>query len=163
MSGKIAVVQGSFDPMTIGHADVVRRAAVLFDRVIVAVAQNAEKQHMFTPMQRMRLACAALSGIKNVSVEICEGYVADFASERHADVFVRGIRDMGDLEYERKMADFNFERAGLDTVFLFAAPKYHEVCSTEVRRRLCSGDEISMFVSKEEEALLQYFREFPTA
>ena len=84
MSGKIAVVQGSFDPITVGHADIVRRTAAWFDRIFVAVAQNAEKQHMFSPVQRAQLACAALKELENVSVEICDGYVADFAIEKHA-------------------------------------------------------------------------------
>lgn len=161
MSGKIAVVQGSFDPITVGHVDIVRRSAAWFDRIFVAVAQNAEKQYMFSPAQRAQLACAALKELENVSVEICDGYVADFAIEKHADVFVRGIRDSGDLEYERIMADFNFQRAGIDTIFLLAAPQYHSVSSTEVRRRLHSGESVSGFVSLKEEKLLRFFRSFP--
>ncbi len=140
MKHKLALVTGSFDPITNGHVDIVRRAAVLFDRVIVLVAQNAEKQYMFSTTERAQIAQAALAEIPNATVEICDGYVADFAKAHGADAFVRGIRGGEDVAYEQTMADTNFSLCGLDTVLLFAKPEYHTVSSTTVRRCLMAGE-----------------------
>ncbi|MBQ4598885.1 MAG: pantetheine-phosphate adenylyltransferase [Clostridia bacterium] len=139
MKHKMALVTGSFDPITNGHVDIARRAAALFDQVIVLVAQNAEKQYMFSADERAEIAKAALADILNVTVETCDGYVADFAKVRGADAFVRGIRGGADVTYEQTMADTNFSLCGLDTVLLFAKPEYHTVSSTAVRRCLAAG------------------------
>lgn len=140
MKHKLALVTGSFDPITNGHVDIARRAAALFDRVILLVAQNADKQYMFSAAERAQIAEAALADIPNITVETCDGYVADFAKAHGADAFVRGIRDGADVAYEQTMADTNFSLCGLDTVLLFAKPEYHTVSSTAVRRCLAAGE-----------------------
>lgn len=139
MKTKLALVTGSFDPITNGHVDIVRRAAAMFDRVIVLVANNEEKTYMFSAEQRRDIAEAAVSDIPNASVEYFAGYVADFAKEHAADAFVRGIRDGNDVEYEQYMANKNFELCSVDTVMLFAKPEYHEISSTAVRKSLSDG------------------------
>lgn len=140
MKHKLALVTGSFDPITNGHVDIARRAAALFDRVIVLVAQNVDKQYMFSAEERVEIAKAALADVPNITVETCDGYVADFAKAHGADAFVRGIRDDADVAYEQTMADTNFSLCGLDTVLLFAKPEYHTVSSTAVRRCLTAGE-----------------------
>ena len=89
MKSKLALVTGSFDPITVGHADIVLRAAELFDRVTVLVAQNEEKTYMFSAEERAEIARAAFADMPNITVEICRGYVADFAKAKDADAFVR--------------------------------------------------------------------------
>lgn len=140
MKHKLALVTGSFDPITNGHVDIARRAAALFDSVIVLVAQNVDKQYMFSAEERAAIAKAAFADVPNITVETCDGYVADFAKAHGADAFVRGIRDGADVAYEQTMADTNFLLCGLDTVLLFAKPEYHTVSSTAVRRCLVAGD-----------------------
>ena len=140
MKSKLALVTGSFDPITIGHTDIVRRAAAMFDRVIVLVANNEEKKYMFSLEQRVEIAKAATSDIENVSAMGWSGYVADFAKEKGAAAFVRGIRNSSDLEYEQLMAVKNFELCHVDTVMLFSKPEYCDISSTVVREKLLSGD-----------------------
>ena len=141
MKNKLALVTGSFDPITNGHVDIARRAAALFDRVIVLVAQNPDKVYMFSAHERAEIAEAALENIPNVKVEICDGYVADFAKAHDADAFVRGIRDGDDVAYEHAMADANFALCGLDTVFLLSKPEYNALSSTAVRKCLAAGED----------------------
>ncbi len=140
MKNKLALVTGSFDPITNGHVDVVRRAAKLFDRVIVLVAQNEEKRYMFSSAERAAIVEAAVEEIPNVTVETWDGYVADFARAHGADAFVRGVRGAEDVAYEQYMAEKNFELCAVDTVLLFADPAYHAVSSTAVRRCLMTGE-----------------------
>ena len=106
---KTALITGSFDPVTVGHTDIIRRAAEIFDSVTVALCHNTEKKYMFTPEQREKLLTLAVSGMKNVKVAVCRGLVADFAAEVGASVIVRGygipsIRHMK-LIWRRSTAD----------------------------------------------------------
>ena len=96
---KTALITGSFDPVTVGHTDIIRRAAEIFDSVTVALCHNTEKKYMFTPEQREKLLTLAVSGMKNVKVAVCRGLVADFAAEVGASVIVRGIRNPVDSAY----------------------------------------------------------------
>ncbi len=143
MKNKLGLATGSFDPITVGHLDVIARAAKIFDKVIVVVAHNEEKKYMFSPSQRVGIAIEAVKDYTNVSVELCNGYVADFAKEYGADAFVRGIRGAADVAYEQNMAAVNFANSGVDTVLLFSNPEYHEISSTRVREVICSGGELS--------------------
>ena len=139
---KLALVTGSFDPITVGHVDIVCRAAEKFDRVILLVAQNAEKQYLFSPEERVQLAKAALADVPNVTVEFWDGMVADFARAHGASAFVRGIRNTADASYEQAMAEKNRELCGIETVFLPADAKYLSVSSTAVRALLQSGTDV---------------------
>lgn len=153
MKNKLALVTGSFDPITVGHLDIVLRAAKIFDKVIVVVAHNEEKKYMFTPGERVAIVSEAVKNIPNVTVELCDGYVADFAKKHGADAFVRGIRGSADVAYEQNMADINFANSGVDTVMLFAKPEYHEISSTLVRGVLQNGGDLSLLMD-EDAALL---------
>ncbi len=157
MKSKLALVTGSFDPITVGHADIVLRAAELFDRVTVLVAQNEEKTYMFSAEERAEIARAAFADMPNITVEICSGYVADFAKAKDADAFVRGIRDERDVAYEQDMAARNYGYCGRDTVLLFAKPAFHEISSTAVRARLADGKSVAdMIPQKSLEKIFEF-------
>lgn len=142
MKNKLGLVTGSFDPITVGHLDVIARAAKIFDKVIVVVAHNEEKTYMFSPAQRVAIVTEAVKDFSNVTVELCDGYVADFAKKCGADAFVRGIRGADDVAYEQNMAGINFANSGVDTVLLFASPSFHDISSTRVREALRAGEEL---------------------
>lgn len=146
MKNKLALVTGSFDPITVGHADIVCRAAALFDHVTVLVAQNEEKTYMFTAWERAEIARAAFLDMPNVTVDVCDGYVAEYAKATGAVAFVRGIRDSKDVAYEQDMAERNFGYCGRDTVLLFAKPEFHTVSSTAVRAKLAAGESVEGLV-----------------
>ncbi len=149
MNNKLALVTGSFDPITVGHVDIIRRAAKIFDKVIVVVANNEEKTYMFSPAQRLEIVKTAIKDIEGVSAMLCDGLVADFAREYGASAFVRGIRDGNDVAYEQNMADINFASCGVDTVMLFAKPEYHSISSTKARQAIFSGEALDDIVPRE--------------
>lgn len=151
---RIAVVQGSFDPMTKGHCALIVRAAALFERVIVAIANNVDKTYLFSKRERLEIAQASLAELPNVSVELCDGYVADFAAAHGACCFVRGIRDEKDLAYEKVAAEFNRARADIETVMLFAEGENSGISSTLLRARLHAGENIDDLVAPAAKAIL---------
>lgn len=153
MNNKLGLVTGSFDPITVGHVDIVSRAARIFGKVIVVVAQNEEKEYMFSQDERVAIVKAAVKHLNNVEVEICNGYVADFAKEHNADAFVRGIRGGADVAYEQNMADVNFANSGVDTVLLFAKPEYHLISSTVVRDLLMNNKDLNGYMLDESASL----------
>ena len=157
MNNKIGLVTGSFDPITVGHLDIVERASKIFDKTIVVVAHNEEKTYMFSPSERLSIVKKATEKFDNVSVEMCDGYVADFAIAHGASAFVRGIRDGNDVAYEQNMADINFANSGVDTVMLFAKPEYHDISSTKVRFAIKEGSPLHGLMEEKSAALaLEY-------
>jgi pantetheine-phosphate adenylyltransferase len=141
-----AVCPGSFDPVTHGHLDIVRRASGLFDEVVVAVGTNVSKSRLFDADERiamMRRACAELG---NVSVEGFAGLVTTFCSERDAVAIVKGLRAAGDFDYELQMAQMNSSLAGIETVFLPTSPDRGFVSSSLVKEVAGFGGDVSAFV-----------------
>lgn len=134
---KIAVYPGSFDPPTLGHLDIIRRAAAQFDRVIVCVMYNSEKHGLFTPEERvalLRRSLAQQEGVENVEVDRDNGLLADYARRRGASCLVKGLRRVADFESEMQMADINRTLSpGLDTLFLTARPELAFLSSTIVK------------------------------
>lgn len=129
-----AAYTGTFDPITSGHADVIRRAAQMFDSLIVAVATNTSKKNIFTQDERLELAREVLADTPNVSVMPVSGLIIDFARQHGIRVLVRGVRGVGDYEYERQMAAMNRHLAPeVDTVLLAPAPEFAHISSTLVR------------------------------
>lgn len=134
---RIAIVPGSFDPITRGHIDIAERAAAEYDLVYLAVMINAEKEYMFTLQQRKSIAEAACRHIKNVRVISSEGYLYELASELSACAIVKGVRNEADREYEQRMAEFNLAHyPAAKTVLLEADSELCDVSSTEVRRMI---------------------------
>lgn len=153
-----AMYPGTFDPITLGHEDLVRRAARLYDRVVVAIAANTGgKAPMFTFGERVELASAALSDIENAEVMGYEGLTVDFAREHDLAVIIRGLRAVSDFEYEFQLANMNRHLTeDVETVFLTPTEKYTFISSSLVREVAALGGDISEFVSpRVQEALLQ--------
>lgn len=149
MNKKTAIVPGSFDPMTLGHVDLVTRAAKIFDEVLVVVAENENKKYMLTPKERVEAARIALEGVENASVTYTDGIVADVAAKVGAVALVKGIRNSADLEYENNIAKVNKELAPeLETVYLPASGEYATVSSTAVRKLFSYGLPIEQLVGK---------------
>ena len=144
-----AMYPGTFDPITLGHEDLVRRAAVLFDHVVVAIAANTgSKSPMFSVDERVDMARAALADIKNVEVTRYDGLTVDFARERGLRVIVRGLRAVSDFEYEFQLANMNRHLTDeVETAFLTPTEKYTFISSSLVREVAELGGDISEFVS----------------
>ena len=149
MSSKvIAVYPGTFDPMTLGHEDVVRRAAQLFDRVIVAVAAGHHKKTMFTLDERLAMAREVAGGLPGVTVEPFTGLLRDFVLSQGGRAIVRGIRSVTDYDYETQMAGMNrYLAPDVDTVFLNTSASYQHISSTLVREIATLGGDVSGLVS----------------
>ena len=147
---RIAICPGSFDPVTYGHLDIIRRASQMFDRVVVVVMTNASKAPLFSKEERLELLRRATLGLSNVEVDSYGGLLAEYARTRGATVIVKGLRAMSDFEYEFQMALANKKlNTELDTVFLMTDQKYLFLSSTIVRDIARHGGDISEFVSEE--------------
>ena len=148
---KTAICSGSFDPITLGHMDIIRRAAACFDRIWVCVSPNAEKRdQMFTPEQKLTLVRAAVAGLPNVEAELFNGLLADFARSHGAAVIVRGIRNTSDFDIEYQMALINKGiRGDLDTVFFPAAAEYQHFSSSMAREMIRYGQPLEKYLPAE--------------
>ena len=143
---RIAMVPGSFDPATLGHVDIIRRAADLFDEVYAVVMVNAEKRDsgMFSPAERRRILECACRDIPNVQCLICEELASDFAQKLGATYLVKGLRNGSDFDYEYTLAEIMRRFSPrLKTVFLPAAPALSHISSTYARERLRYGSDLS--------------------
>ena len=141
MKNKISVLlPGSYDPMTVGHLDVIRRASEAYERVFAALLVNPEKKYLFSTENRIRIAEMSCAELENVEVVYSDGYTADLARELGCSLIIKGIRNEKDLEYEQGMARFNEDRApGLKTEFLYADDGMEQISSTAVRELLLAG------------------------
>lgn len=147
MNGTIAVYPGTFDPITRGHEDLVRRAAAMFDRVIVGVAESRSKRPFFTTEERVDMAREILAAYPNVEVRGFSCLLMDFLSECQARIIVRGLRAVSDFEYEFQMAGMNrVLRPDVETVFLTPADQYMFISATMVREIASLGGDVSKFV-----------------
>jgi pantetheine-phosphate adenylyltransferase len=144
----IALYPGTFDPITLGHEDIVRRAARMFDQVVVAVASAHHKKTMFTLEERLSMTREALHDCANVQIQTFDGLVIDFAASLGASTMVRGIRSMTDFDYEFQLAGMNRRLAPkIDTVFLNTLDVYQCISSTLVREVNNLGGDVTQFVS----------------
>ncbi|MGM9676558.1 MAG: pantetheine-phosphate adenylyltransferase [Butyricicoccus sp.] len=147
---RIGVYPGSFDPATLGHLDIIRRASKLFDKLIVAAMVNGEKNSSFTMEEKVDFLKRMTRDIPNVEVECFSGLLADYVREKHACAIVKGLRAVSDFEYEFQMALANKKlNPELDTVFLMTGQKYLFLSSTIVRDIARHGGDISGLVSQE--------------
>ena len=145
---KNAVIAGTFDPVTTGHLDMIRRAAALFDNVTVGIFENADKKPMFSAAVRVEAMRAAVKELKNVTVEPAGNVaLADFAAARSA-VIVKGIRNAVDADYEIQLSDINKEINGVETVILASSPEYSFISSTFVREMIKYGKPYEKYVPR---------------
>jgi pantetheine-phosphate adenylyltransferase len=147
---------GTFDPITNGHHDLVRRAARIFDRVVVAVAASPHKAPLLSLDDRMRLAREVLSDLPNVSVDGYSGLTVEYARNHNLNVVLRGLRAVSDFEYEFQLASMNRHlETGVETVFMTPSEQYSFISSTLVREVAALGGEVSGFVDPRVEAVLR--------
>lgn len=143
-----AVYPGTFDPITLGHEDIVRRAALLFDHVIVAVAAGHHKKTLFSVEARVDMARHALSDLPEVEVVAFHGLLRDFVISRGAKAMVRGLRAITDFDYEFQLAGMNRTlMPNVETIFLAPSDKFQFISSTLVREIATLGGEVDQFVS----------------
>ena len=143
-----AVYPGTFDPMTLGHEDLMRRAARLFDRLILGVAAGHHKRTMFTIAERLEMAREIAAPYRNVEVTAFRGLLRDFVVELGGKVVVRGLRAVSDFEYEFQMAGMNRQlMPDVETVFLMPSDQYQFVSGTFVREIASLGGDVSKFVA----------------
>ena len=144
---RIAVYPGSFDPITLGHLDVVKRAAHLFDQVIVGVASRQEKHPLFSWAERIRLAKEVVKGMDGVEVQGFDCLLVEFAQQVHAQAIIRGMRAVMDFDYEFQMALTNRKLApAVETVFFVPSERYFYLSSSLVRELAAKGGELNCFV-----------------
>ncbi len=146
----VAIYPGTFDPVTHGHVDIVKRAANLFERVVVAVAKSHPKGPTFSLNERVALAKTSLSGISNVKIEGFSGLLAEFAKIHQAHVIVRGLRAVSDFEYEFQLAGMNRTLIPqVETIFLTPATQYTYISSSLIKEIAALGGPIDEFVHPE--------------
>ncbi len=147
---KIAVYPGSFDPITLGHLNVIERAAKLFDQVIVCVMVNSQKHYMFSEEERVGFICRVTQRLPNVEADSASGLLADYARRRHADVVIKGLRAVTDFENEFMMAMINHKlNDQLDTMFLMAEQKYLYLSSSTVKELGRYGADLTDFLPEQ--------------
>jgi pantetheine-phosphate adenylyltransferase len=152
----VAVYPGSFDPITNGHLDVIRRGTKVFDRLIVAVADNPAKQALFTKDERTEMIREVTRGFKNVEIDAFDGLVVDYVHRKKAGVILRGIRTISDFEYEYQMALTNRTFAqDIETVFVMTHEEYSFVSSRLIKEAVSMGGDVSSFVPKDVEKRLK--------
>lgn len=147
-----AIYPGSFDPVTLGHLNIIKRAAAMFDEVIVVVMINSQKRGsgLFTPEERVELIEKVTANLPNVKVEWSDELLAAYAKRKKARVLVRGLRAVSDYETEIQMAMINSKLySKLDTVFLYTSPKYTYLSSSVVKEMAHYGADLSDFVPRE--------------
>lgn len=147
---KTAIYPGSFDPITLGHLNIIRRAALIFDKVVVCVMKNSEKNPMFSIEERMDLVRKVTERLGNVEVATTDVLLAEYAKQHEGAVIVKGLRAVSDFDYEFQIALINKKmNPDLDTVFLTASEKYTFLSSTAVKEMARYGADLSEFVPRE--------------
>ncbi len=144
---KIAIYPGSFDPITNGHIDLIKRASKLFDTVIVGIAQNTKKPIFLSVEQRVAVTTALLKNISNVKVLSFDTLLVDFAKAQNAQIILRGLRAVSDFEYEFQLSGMNKHlNPTIETIFMTPAEQYANISSSLVREIYIMGGDISVFV-----------------
>ena len=146
MGKRKAIFPGTFDPFTIGHDSLVRRALNIADEIVIAIGINENKQTHFTLDQRTEMIETLYEADQRISVMSYDSLTVDFAKEIGASLIIRGIRTINDFEYEKTIADINRSIAGIETVVLFTEPELTHISSTIVRELLRFGHDVSQFI-----------------
>ncbi len=152
----VALYAGSFDPVTMGHMDIIVRASRIFDRLVIGVGHNPKKPGLFSDKERIELLKHCCKGLKNVSIKSSSGLTADFAKREGCSVLIRGLRDAQDFGYEMQMAHMNHHLAGtIETVFMPCMQQYSNISSSLVKEVASLGGKIKGLVPPPVEAALR--------
>ena len=150
-----AIYPGSFDPITNGHIDVIKRASRIFDQVIIAVSQNINKQSFLSEKEKIEAINLSLEGLKNVEIIAFDSLLVDFAKSINAQIILRGLRAVSDFEYEFQLAGMNKHLdKNIETFFLTPSEEFSNISSSLVREILMLGGDISSFVPQKVEKIL---------
>jgi pantetheine-phosphate adenylyltransferase len=142
-----ALCPGSFDPVTLGHIDIIERASRHFDEVVVAVIRNPQKtQSLFTLQERQEMLAECTAHLSNIRIEFFKGLLVEFARDHGADAIVKGLRAVSDFDYELQMAQMNQRLSGIDTFFLSTSPNYSFLSSSLVREVARYGGDVTSMV-----------------
>ena len=141
-----AVCPGSFDPVTLGHLDIISRASAIYDEVTVAVLVNKKKSSLYTVEERMELLGEVTKGYGNVVVDAFHGLLVDYCRDKDIPVIVKGLRAVSDFDYELQMAQMNVSLAGVETLFMTTNPQYSFLSSSLVKEVATYGGDVSHLV-----------------
>jgi len=145
---KKAVFPGSFDPITIGHIDIVNKGMKIFDEIIIAVGNNVDKKYMFSKEKRVEFVKQTFSDYDKIKVESYTGLTVDFCKKNNTEFIIRGLRNPADFEFEKSIALTNREMSGIETVFFLTSPKNSFVSSSIVRDLIRNNGEYKLFIPK---------------
>ena len=145
---KTAIFPGSFDPITLGHQDIIEKSLNLFDNVIIGVGQNSEKKYMFSAKQRKNFVEKTFQSIDNIEVKIYEGLTVDFCKKNNANYIIRGLRNVSDFEFEKTIALTNRRLSGIETVFFLTSAKNSYISSGIVRELIINNGDYSLLIPK---------------
>jgi len=143
-----AIFPGSFDPITNGHLDVINRGIKLFDELIIAVGRSPVKNQLFTPEERVEMIAEMIADMPGVSVESFDGLTVEYAAKKKADVILRGLRSLTDVQYEFQLAMTNRAVAGIETVFVMTSEQYGFTSSTLIRQVASLGGNLTKLIPK---------------
>ncbi len=147
MSERIAVCPGSFDPITMGHLDIITRASAMFDKLIVVVMNNASKHYTFSPAERKEMIKMCVKDLPNVQVDVYDGLLAEYAAQQNACAIIKGLRAMSDFEYEFQMALTNKKlNPNVETLFLTTSAENMYLSSSMVKQIAGMGGDVSDFL-----------------
>lgn len=130
-----AIYPGSFDPVTLGHLDIIKRSACIFDEVIVGILNNPQKSPLFSVQERVKILEEVTADLPNVKIDTFSGMLVDYAKQNDINVSIRGLRSVSDFEYETQIAQYNDRLSGgeLETIFLVTSPEYSYISSSGVK------------------------------
>ena len=145
---KKAVFPGSFDPITIGHLDIVERAIKVFDEIIIAVGDNTNKRYMFPKEKRVEFVKQTFYNYDNVKIESYDGLTVDFCRKNNIEFMIRGLRNPADFEFEKSIALTNREMTDIETIFLLTSPENSFISSSIVRDLIRNNGDYKLFIPK---------------
>ena len=145
---KTAIFPGSFDPITLGHQDIIEKSLNLFDNVIIGIGQNSEKKYMFSAEKRKKFVENTFQSINNIEVKIYDGLTVNFCKKNNANYIIRGLRNVSDFEFEKTIALTNRRLSGIETVFFLTSAKNSFISSGIVRDLISNNGDFSLLIPK---------------
>tara|TARA_A100000164_G_C21707745_1_gene676644 strand:- start:78 stop:530 length:453 start_codon:yes stop_codon:yes gene_type:complete len=145
---KKAIFPGSFDPITIGHVDIIKRAMKVFDEIIIAVGDNTDKKYMFPKEKRVELVKQTFSNYNSIKIESYSGLTVDFCKKNNTEFMIRGLRNPADFEFEKSIALTNRKMTDIETIFFLTSPENSFVSSSIVRDLIRNSGDYKLFIPK---------------